>query len=279
MTILGAQTPEGQPSEETIGPLVGIQRVVVEFVRGLFAQCPLGAYHWEASSGTSQDQEGSDIWIGTENPVDPEMVANRPAITIGRGPAAFHGVGLGDQAYIDVKTGAHVKMDMIPTTVNINILSRNKFEAESLAWFVAENIWNLRNELMRGNTFILYMGQRPSLSPPTPAGALISGPDSEENWIAVTINMPVYLQHMTVAVPLNKPVLREVATVVTASGPRQKLRPRRALVGTTVLSEEPVKVPSRPVSPVLSKEAPATLPQNGLSEAQSSEPLTVRFKT
>jgi len=278
MTIMGAQTPEGQPSDETSSPLVALQRVVVGFVRGLFAQCPPGAYHWMQSSGTSQDQEGSEIWIGTENPVDPEIVANRPAITVGRGPAAFHGVGLGDQAYVDVKTGAHVKMDMIPTTSSINVLSRNKFEAEELAWFVTENIWNLRNELMRGNTFILYLGQRPSLAPPTPAGSLISGPDSEENWICVSINMPVYLQHMTVASPLNKPVLREVVTVATATGPRQKLRPRRALVGTTVLSEEPVKVPTRPVSPVLSKEAPA-LPQNDLSEAQSSKPLTVRFKT
>lgn len=264
MTILGAQTPEGQPSAETSGPLLALQRVMVSFVRGLFAQCPPGAYHWESSTGTSQDQEGSEIWIGTENPVDPEVVANRPAITISRGPAAFHGVGLGDQAYIDVKTGAHVKMDMIPTTANINVLSRNRLEAEELAWFVAEHIWNLRNEIMRGNTFILYLGQRPSLSPPTAAGTLISGPDSEENWIAVSINMPVYLQHMTVAAPLNQSVLREVAVVATATGPRPKLRPRQALVGSVVLSKEPV-------SPVL--------PQNDLSEAQSSEPLTVRFKT
>ena len=280
MTHIFGQTPEGQPSEDVSSPLVRLQRVVVSFVRGLFAQCPPGAYHWQDSTGTAQDQEGSEIWIGTENPIDPEKVGNRPAITIGRGPAAFHGVGLGDQAYTDQATGGHVKMDMIPTTLNINVLSRTKFEAEELAWFVATHIWNLRNELLRGNTFILYMGTRPALTPPSPAGTLVGGPDTEENWTAVSINMPVYLQHMEVAIPLNKPVLREVIMVATATGPKPKLRPRtRGLVGTVVLPPDREKAPERPAAPVLSQEAPATLPQTGQSEAQSSEPLTVRIKT
>lgn len=279
MADITPQTPEGQPGEEGSSPLVRFQRVVVSFVRGLFAQCPPGAYHWEPGSIENPLQEGSEIWIGTETPINPETVGMRPAVTIGRGPAAFHGVGLGDQAYTDLATGAHVKMDMIPTTLNINVLSRIPYEAEELAWFIARHIWNLRDELMRGNTFILYLGQRPAISPPSPAGSLVGGPETEHNWSAVGINMPVYLQHMEVAMPLNKPTLREVVFVVTATGPRPRLRPRRSLSGTAVLQPEPVRVPQPPTSPVLSKEAPATLPQTGPDEAQSSEPLTVRFKT
>lgn len=270
MSLVRGTTPEGQPSDDVgSSPLIRLQRVIVNFVRGLFAQCPPGSYHWEPSTGTSQDQEGSEIWIGTETPINPEITAKRPAVVVGRGPAAFHGVGLGDSAYVDHRTGGHVKMDMIPTTLNVNVLSRIPVEAEEIAWFIAKHMWSLRNEILRGNSFIMYTGQRPSLSPPSAAGTLVAGPDTESDWIVVTISMPVYLQHMEVAIPLNKPILREVVMVATATGPQPKLRPRRALVGTAVLSPEPA--PAAKIG--------ATLPQNDPSEAQSSKPLTVTFKT
>lgn len=263
MTYLYAQTPEGQPNPETSSPLVRLQRVFVDFVKGLFAQVPRGqGYHWEVSSGTAQDQEGSDIWIGTETPIDPEITGIRPSIVVGRGSAAFHGIGLGDLAYVDQQTGAVVKMDMIPTTLTINVLSRVKFEAEELAWFVAVHIWTFRSEILAGNDFIMYTGQRPQLSSPSAAGSLVGGPQSDEDWVVVTISMPVYLQHMTVKSPLNKKPVGEFRMVATATGPQPRVRPRRPLVGTAVFSPEP-----------------SSLPQNSDSEAQSSEPLKVRFKT
>lgn len=270
------QTPEGQAGEEGSSPLVRFQRVIVAFVRQLFAQCPPGAYHWEDLENPLD--EGSEIWIGTESPINPEIVARRPAVVIGRGPAAFHGIGLGDHAYVDTATGAYVKMDMIPTTLNINVVSRVPYEAEELAWFIARHIWVLRDEILRGNTFILYTGQRPSISPPSPAGSLVGGPDTEHNWSAVSLSMPVYLQHMEAAMPLNKPVLREVAMVATATGPRPRLRPRRALNGTAVYQEQQPRTVSPPTSTVLSTAGGAALPQTGPDEAQSSEPLTVRIK-
>lgn len=227
MTIVLATTPEGQPPDAGGSPLIRLQRVIVSFIRGLFTQCPAGSYHWEPTNGNSQDQEGSEIWIGTETPINPEITARRPAVVVGRGPAAFHGVGLGDTAYIDGRTGGHVKMDMIPTTLNVNVLSRIPMEAEEIAWFIARHLWVLRNEILRGNSFILYTGQRPSLSPPSAAGTLVGGPDAESDWIVVTVSMPVYLQHMEVAIPLNKPILQEVVMVVTSTGPQPRLRSRR----------------------------------------------------
>ena len=238
---------------------------MVGFLRGLFAQCPAGAYHWEPTNGSTQDQEGSELWIGTETPIDPEIVGKRPAIVIGRGPAAFHGVGLGDQAYVDLATGSHVKMDMVPVTININVLSKIPVEAEELAWFVARHIWNLRNEILRGNSFIMYTGQRPALSPPSAAGSLIGGPNVDSDWIVVTVSMPVYLQHMEVATPLNRKVVGEIVTVATTQGPRPAIRQTRALQGTAV-------------NAVQQSSSTAALPQNDQSGAQSSEPLTVRFK-
>ncbi len=269
MSFIHGATPEGQPAEAGSSPMIRLQRVIVGFVRGLFAECPAGSYHWEEASAASLDQEGSEIWIGTETPINPEITALRPAIVVGRGPAAFHGVGLGDTAYIDQRTGGHVKMDMIPTTLLVHILSRIPVEAEEIAWFVAKHMWSLRNEILRGNSFILYTGQRPSMSPPSAAGSLVSGPDTESDWIVVTVSMPVYLQHMEVAIPLNKPRLREISATATTTSPSAKVRPRIALVGTAVL----------PVDPGPETKIGGALPQTASSEAQSSGPLTVRFKT
>jgi hypothetical protein len=274
-------TPEGQPGDDGTSPLILIQRAFVTFIRGLFAQVPVGGpYHWEEPTPDhALDQEGSTIWIGTDTPIDPELVGLRPAITVSRGPAAFHGLGLGDRAFIDWKTGAVSKMDMLPTTVGINVLSRVPFEAEQLAWFVARHIWNLRDELLRGNTYALYAGNRPSLSPPSPAGSLVAGPDTEHNWVCVNINFPVYLQHLEVSMPLNKPILGEIVVVATAQGPRTRIRRRVPLQGTAVNQPEQTRADRTTSSSTSGSEASGSLPQTGSDEAQSTEPLTVQIKT
>jgi len=280
MAPIHQTTPEGQPGDDGTSPLILIQRTFVSFIRGLFAQIPAGGpYHWEEpSADRAQDQEGSAIWIGTDTPIQPEIVGMRPAITISRGPAAFHGLGLGDRAFIDWRTGATSKMDMLPTTVSVNVLSRVPFEAEQLAWFVGRHIWNLRDELLRGNTYALYLGNRPAFSPPTPAGSLVGGPDTEHNWTCVNINFPVYLQHLEVAMPLNRPVLGEVVMVVTAQGPRPRVRRRAALQGTAVLQPEQTRTDRESSSSTLGSSG-ASLPQTGSDEASSTEPLTVQIKT
>lgn len=257
MTAIIAATPEGQPSEEGSSPLVRLQRVAVKFVRELFAGCPPGAYHWEEAS-RSQDQEGSEIWIGTEYPINPSIVAKRPAVVIGRGPAAFQGIGIGDQAFFDQVTGGFVKMDMMPVTLTVSVLSRVGFEAEELGFFIMKYMWSLRTEMMRGNNFIMYMGQRPSISPPSPPGALLGGLQSDSDWVAVTVSFPVFLQHMEVVVPLNKPILREVTFTATVERPTPPT-PASAFLGTSAVG--------------------AALPQTDSSEAQSAELLTVHFKT
>jgi hypothetical protein len=276
MAAITPTTPEGQPGDDGTSPLIAIQRVFVSFIRGLFAQVPAGGpYHWqEPSQDHSLDQEGSSIWIGTDTPINPEIVGIRPAITVSRGPAAFHGLGLGDKAFIDWQTGGVSKMDMLPTTVSINVLSRFPFEAEQLAWFVGKHIWSLRDELLRGNTFALYLGNRPSFSPPSPAGSLIGGPETEHNWVVVNINFPVYLQHLEVSVPLNRPILGEVVVVATAQGPRPRVRSRVPLQGTSV--NQPAQTSAGTTS---SDAPPGSLPQSGSDEAQSTEPLTVQIKT
>lgn len=257
MTAIHETTPEGQPSEEGSSPLVRLQRVAIKFVRELFQDCPPGAYHWEPSKG-SQDQEGSEIWIGGEYPVNPSHVGKRPAVVVGRGPAAFQGIGIGDQAFFDQTTGGFVKMDMMPVTLTVSVLSKVATEAEELGFFIMKYMWSLRAEMMKGNNFIMYMGQRPSISPPTPPGALLGGPQADSDWVAVTVSFPVFLQHMEVVVPLNKPILQEVTFTATVERPTPPT-PMSAFLGTSAVG--------------------AALPQTDSSEAQSAELLTVHFKT
>lgn len=193
------QAPNGW---RTGSPFLQLVRVTTEFLQGLFAQLPTGAYRWSAPS----DDGASEIYIGMETPTAPDVTGSRPAVTVTRGAGAFQGTAIGDLAYYDMRTGAQVRMDVLPVTLSINVLSRIPVEAEELAWFIQRHIWALRDKLIVENPGILYIGSRPSISPPSPAGSLIS-PDSEHNWVVVSVSFPAYLQYSATTIPLNAKIL------------------------------------------------------------------------
>lgn len=277
MTTTFATTPEGQ--QYAGSPLVRVQRTLVSFIQGLFAQCPPGAYHWQSPSERgAQDTDDSEIWIGGESPVNPEQVGKRPAITVARGAAAFQGIGLGDQAFVDLRTGAVARMDMMPVTFSVFVLSRYPVEAEDLGWFVLRHIWSLRDEIMKGNENILYVGNRPSLSPATPAGGLIGGPDTEHNWVAVGITLPVYLQYSSTTMPLNKRILSGM-TVTGRQVSEKAPKKTSAFQGTAVFQPELSRGSSLSINnPLISTEA-SSLPQKDTSDAQCKELLRVQVKS
>lgn len=268
---MSAQTPtapEYAPTTQLESPFLHIVRVFVKFTQGLFAQCPPGAYQWKPERLGSQDSKSSEIYIGADTPLRVASVGDRPAITVLRGPGAFQGVGIGDQAYIDSRTGAMVRMDVLPTTIMLNVLSRLPHEAESLAWFVAQHIWLLREELMRGESNILYLGDRPTITPATPAGSLIQ-PDTEHNWTVCTVSYPVYLQYSMTKMPLGKPVVKGFSVDASTSEAVEKAK------GVVPLQGSAVYQPSGDEQAALNPEA---LPLNTENERQSTEPLTVRIK-
>ena len=189
-------------------PFLQLTRTLVGFIQGLFAQCPPGSYHWAPDS----EEGGSEIFIGSDTPIDPEVIGARPAITVTRGPGAFQGVGIGDIAYSDIRTGAQVRMDILPVTASINVLSRIPIEADELAWFVTRHIWSLRDKIVRENSGIMYLGNRPSVSAVSPAGSLV-GPDTEHNWVVVGVSLPAYLQYSATTMPLNTGTLAGISVV------------------------------------------------------------------
>lgn len=283
MTKISQSAPEYNAPDDWRGssPFVQIVRRTIEFLQGLHAQCPPGSYRWCPGELTNPDENESEIWIGADNPVSSDLIGKRPAITVLRGAASFQGVGIGDRAFYDAKTGGMVKMDILPVTLMINVLSRFPLEAEQLAWFEMQHIWALREELMRNQSGIMYTGQRPSISPPTPAGSLIA-PDTEHNWTVVSVSFPTYLQHSTTTIPTGRPILREMqVSGLTPSPPTSRAQGVEVVQGTALsqpiasvptISPDPSAVPTSPTGKPL-----AALPQTGPNEGESTEPSGVQI--
>jgi len=286
MSAIMPTTPEANFDETwAANPLTHLVRHLVRFTKGLFAQCPAGSYRWCPETERSPDQKGSEIFITSETPLKMnEYVGKRPAIAILRGPAAFQGIGIGDRAFTDMSNGAQSKMDIIPTTLTFNVLSRVALEAENLAWFVGSHVWMLREFIAKGQRGLLYMGNRPSFSPVSPAGSLVS-PDTEHNWVVCTISFPVFLQHAMHSMPLHcgpgTGVVQEIELTMKALGDAALAlefgaeepgspKPVIPLQGTAVMQPK--------IDPGRVGEDGQTLPQTGESEAQSMEPLSTVVK-
>lgn len=177
---------------------------VLDFLKWRFSLLPVGAYRWNPETEDSPDQAESEIFIGADTPIRVAQVGKRPAITVLRSTLAFQGVGIGDLAFHDMRTGGKAYMDLLPTTLCINVLSRMPEVAERLSWHVTEQLWTLREELIKTEPCILLTGTKPVLGPPSPAGAFVDTEKSD--WSVVTVTLPLYLQHTTSKMPLNRPI-------------------------------------------------------------------------
>lgn len=263
-------------------PTFQLVRHFISFLKWRFSRLPAGAYQWKPETESSPDQAGSEVFISADTPINPQQVGQRPAITVLRAAASFQGAGIGDWAFTDFATGAKVRMDIIPTNVMINVLSKFPVEAERLAWFCAEQIWTFREEIVQEEPSILYTGSRPSISAPSPAGALVDSTDFE--WTVVVVSFPAYLQHSTTKLPLNKKILRGVTVNATTTPGTPRVTPTTApLQGTAV--GQPQLTPADRAAALQPSQGPAgagsgsDLPQTGSDEAQSTEPLTVTIET
>lgn len=215
---MSVQTPSSadwsiqQDRPEQYAPPVRLIWHIVSFLQWRFSLLPVGAYHWAPEDLAAVDAGGSEIYISGDTPLPAHAVGDRPAISVQRSSVGFQGSGLGDMAFHHWPTGSKAYMDLIPTTLVISVLSRLAFVAERLAWFVQEQIFTLREEIVRKEKSILTLGSRAQLSPPQPAMGLIDA--SESDWMMVQIMMPAYLQHATAFVPLNRPVVQKIDVVL-----------------------------------------------------------------
>ena len=280
MSAITPTTPEGYLQGQHFPPTFELVRHIISFLKWRFSTLPTGAYHWDPDSEASPEQSGSEIFISADTPIKPQIVGKRPAITVMRSAATFQGVGIGDLAFVDLQTGAQVRMDLIPTNLMINILSRMPVEAEQLAWFVQEQIFTFREEIVKSMPRLLYTGAKASLSAPSPAGALVDSTDFE--WCVVVVSFPAYLQSSTTKLPLNKKILKSVGVSARTGDPSGRLDPTRGnspLQGTAVGQEVQPPASRAAASRGSGSFGGSDLPQDGQDEAQYSEPLTVTIET
>lgn len=273
---MSAQTPT-IPEGPVLGdgqysPFFQAVRHVISFLKWRFSKLPQGAYRYDLNA-EGPEQKNSEIYIGADTPLRVETIGKRPAITVLRSQVMGAGLGLGDRAFIDLATGAKVRMDMYPTNIMINVLSTEQVEAEGIAWYVTDQISAFRDEICAASKgLILYMGSKPMLSPPSPAGSLVD--TTEMEWTAVVLSYPCYLQHATTMMPLNKPIVAGIDINASTNAPASAVEPAVPLQGTAVL-QPPQTDADRAAATVVG----ADLPQTGQDEAQSSEPLTVKIQT
>jgi hypothetical protein len=218
MTALTPSSPEYRLQQNDAAqypPTVRAVRHIIGFLQWRFSLLPAGAYHWAPEDLETPEAIGSEIYISGDTPLPMRAVGDRPAITVLRSQLAFQGVGTGDVASHNWQTGGKTYMDLLPTTICINVLARLPFVAERLAWFVHEQIFTLREEIVRTEKCILSIGARATLTPPSPAGPMTDSPDSD--WIVVSLFLPTYLQHRTAFVPINVPVLKKLDVQIEVS--------------------------------------------------------------
>lgn len=240
-------------------------RHFVEFFQWQFSQAPVGAYRWV------DDENDSEIHISGDSPIIPTKVGQRPAITVLRAHAAWSGTGINDQVFVDLRTGAKAYMDLVPTTIMVNVLSRLDVEAEELAEFCAGRVRVFREAIVgASNGLILYTGQRIAISPPSPPGSLVGGDSPDGEWSVCVVSVPTYLQTLDSRWPLNKPILRTFGARLRTLAAARRAEATVPLQGTAV---------SQPaVSPTPPSGVGADLPRTTQSEAPSTEPLEVKIK-
>lgn len=273
MSATTPTTPEGPlVGRGVFAPSFEVIRHVISFLKWRFSKLPQGAYRYDADA-EGPEQKNSEIYIGADTPYRPESMGKRPAITVLRSQLVGAGVGLGDLAFVDLATGAKVRMDMYPTNIMINVLSTEPVEAEGIAWFILREISAFRDEICKESKgLILYMGTRPMVSPPSPAGSLVDSPEME--WTAVVLSYPCYIQEQVTMLPLNRPIVQGIDVNATTSPPAAPVEPAVQLQGTAVLQP-----PQTGSDRAAATGAGADLPQTGQDEAQYSEPLTVKIQT
>lgn len=197
-------------------PPVRAVRHLVGFLQWRFSLLPVGAYHWAPEEETSPEGvKSSEIYIAGDTPLPTRDVGDRPAITVLRSQLAFQGVGIGDTMFHNLQTGGKTLADLIPTTFCINVLSRMPMVVERLAWFVYDQIFTLREDIVRTEKSIVMLGPRVTMTPPSPAGALVDA--TEPDWTVVALYLPVYLQHTSSFLPINVPVVEKIDVTVTPS--------------------------------------------------------------
>lgn len=175
-------------------PLNYMVKAFICFLQTIYEVAPSGYFRW------TPNPEESEIVITEENPIHVEAVDQRPVLSVIMGPTRFNGSSLDDLVNVSARDAKEIHTDLLPGTITINCVSRVPQEARFLAWNNARTIWALRKQFIR-ETHIHEVGRNISISPVSPAGALVAG-DTEGEWHSVSVSCPFFLQWTDSVTPL-----------------------------------------------------------------------------
>lgn len=193
-------TTSPQGSDFRNSPLEHIRVLYVQFLQGLFWAAPAGHYHWAPD-------ETTEIYISDENPLKADIIGQRPAIAVSRGPAQFHSLGLDDMDDYNFQSGAKKKSVLVPGTMTLHCVSRVDLECDRIAWVVAEQLWANRELLLRLGFF--EVGRQPMIGAPSPAGSIVQA-DQGEEWYVTSVTCPWQFNRTTEVTPLGSEILQGI---------------------------------------------------------------------
>jgi hypothetical protein len=186
-------------------PLTHVRLLYNTFVKVLYAHRPVGDMHW-------CDDESSDIYISDESPVHGDIIGMRPCVSFTRSAVQFYSLGMDDMMSYDFETGKKTKGVLIPGVMSINCCSRVDLESENMAFWIAENLWILREKLM-GTAAFFEIGRQPQVSAVSSAEGIISG-DSGKEYYCTTVSSPFQFPRTSQFTPLNREIVNEIALSV-----------------------------------------------------------------
>lgn len=205
-------------------PLFHASRLCIVFLQELFRNAPEGDFRW------SESEEFTNIVITPTAPIKLRVLNKRPAIVLIRSGVGFAGLGLDNLREEDLKTGLRTHTDLASGNFTFNCISRQRVEAEYLAWIVTRHIMILRRLLMRSGFH--EVGSNMQISPPSPPGAIISG-DTEAEMVNVATTTPFRFQWTDTIQEKDLALHRKVEMGITARIAFVQTTPvRMGMIGT-----------------------------------------------
>ena len=201
------QTPP-LTSERWKDPLYYFTLLFLSFLQGLFKQREEGRYRW------SEDAELTEIIIADQITNTKETV---PRIITARGPAQFITIACDDMLSKSFRTDERKRLALISVPMTFNVIAKIGLEAQELAFFVADNIWEHRILLQQHG--IHKIDRNFSISPETPTGAVFA-PEVVPEGVMVSVVVPFIVRWKSTTVPNDAPKLHEITTYL-----KEKLSP------------------------------------------------------
>jgi hypothetical protein len=171
-----------------------------------------------------------------------------PVLVTQRAEISFSEMALDNLKDLDWHTGTKTLEDILPGLFFIHCLSRNKTEAGRLGWTVFTACKRWRGILQRSGMHQFGLGLR--LSPPVPAGSLVS-PEPSSEMRVVTVSAPFAFRWTEKEIPLDAPKAREIQVKIFGQALLETLSIRK---NTVLYGTRGVPIEQEPLVPLDSEE-------------------------